>query len=85
MRIFTGSAIFQIVSALEIIEQIRQLPDDEQEKIKQFVRGNLEDGQISPEAIGELTRQMVESNDPAEKARLRKELVKGFYGNAPHA
>ena len=73
------------MSALEIIEQIRQLPDEEQEKVKQFVRENLEDGQISGEEIGNLTRQMVEATDPAEKARLRKEIVKGFYGNAPHA
>jgi len=73
------------MTALEIIKQIRQLPGEEQEKVKNFIRENLEDGQISGQEIGDLTRQMVESKDPAEKARLREEIVKGFYGNAPHA
>ena len=73
------------MTALEIIREIRQLPGEEQEKVKSFIRENLEDGQLSGQEIGDLTRRMVESTDPAEKARLRQEIVKGFYGNVPHA
>ena len=73
------------MSALEIIEQIRRLPPSEREKIRAFVRENLEDGQLSSQELGELTRRMVMADDPAEAERLKEEIVRGFYGNAPHA
>ena len=73
------------MSAAEIIEQIKRLPPDEREKVRNFARENLEDGQLPADELGELTRQMVDSNDPAEKARLKKQIIRGFYGNAPHA
>jgi hypothetical protein len=70
------------VSALEIIKQIRQLPDEEQRKVKDFVRENLEPGQLSSAELGELTRQMVEATDPQEAERLKKQIARGFYGDA---
>jgi hypothetical protein len=73
------------MSALEIIEQIRRLPTGEQEKIRAFVRENLEDGQLSSQELGELTERMVEAQDSAKAERLKEEIVRGFYGNAPHA
>ena len=73
------------MSALEIIEQIRRLPPGEREKIRAFVRENLEDGQLSSQELGHLTRRMVQADNPAEAERLKDEIVRGFYGNAPHA
>ena len=70
------------MSALEIIKQIRQLPDDEQEKVKRFIRENLEPGQLSADDLGELTRKMVETTDPKETNRLKEQIVRGFYGDA---
>jgi hypothetical protein len=70
------------MSAVEVIEQIRQLPDDEQEKVKRFVRENLEPGQLPADELGELTREMVETKDPKEAERLKQEIVRGFYGDA---
>jgi hypothetical protein len=55
------------------------------DKIRAFVRENLEEGQLSSEELGELTRRMVEAQDHAEAERLKDEIVRGFYGNAPHA
>jgi hypothetical protein len=70
------------MSAVEIIEQIRQLPGDEQEKVKRFVRENLEPGQLSAEDLGELTGRMAEAKDAQEADRLENEIIRGFYGEA---
>lgn len=70
------------MSALEIIKQIRELPDEEQRKVKDFVRENLEAGQLSAAELGEVTRQMVEATDSKEAERLRNQIIRGFYGDA---
>ena len=70
------------MSAVDIIEQIRQLPDEEQEKVKRYVRDNLEPGQLPADELTELTRQMVEAKDPKEAERLKAEIFRGFYGDA---
>jgi hypothetical protein len=70
------------MSAVDIIEQIRQLPDDEQDKVKRFVRLNLEPGQLSGKELAALAEKMVETADPAEADRLKEEIINGFYGDA---
>ena len=47
----------------------------------EFARRAGEDGQLSPEALGGLAKQMVETQDPIEADRLQEEIVRGFYGN----
>ena len=71
-----------LMSAAEIIEQIRQLPDQEREKVKRFTQLNLEPGQLSGKEIADLAQKMIETNDPAEADRLEKEIIRGFYGDA---
>jgi len=39
-----------------------------------------ENRQLNPDELGKLAKQMVEARDPADAARLRKEIVRGFYG-----
>jgi hypothetical protein len=73
------------MSALEIIKEIRQLPDEEQAKVKNFVRENLESGQLSGVELTALAQKMVDAKDPAEAKRLEDEIVRGFYGSVPHA
>ena len=70
-----------LMSAAEIIEQIRQLPDQEREKVKRFTQLNLEPGQLSGKEIADLAQKMIETNDPAEADRLEKEIIRGFYGD----
>lgn len=72
------------MSASDVIEEIKRLPRVEREKVIKFAREEVT-GQLSPEEIGELTRRMVEAKDPAEAARLEEEIVRGFYGDEPHA
>ena len=40
---------------------------------------------LTGEEIGLLAKRMVESHDPDEKAGLKEAIVRGFYGEQPHA
>ena len=73
------------MTAVEIIKEIERLPPDEQARVIEFARHAGRTRQLSPEQLGRLARQMVEANDPAEVDRLQAEIVRGFYGNQPHA
>ena len=70
------------MSAVEIIEQIRQLPEGEREKVKRYTQMNLEPGQLSGKELAELAERMIAAKDPAEADRLEKEIIRGFYGDA---
>jgi hypothetical protein len=73
------------MSAAEIIEEIKRLPPDEREKVRNFARTKLEPGQLSGAEIAALAQKMADATDPAEAKHLEDELVRGFYGNIPHA
>lgn len=73
------------MTAVEIIEEIKRLPRDEQTRVIEFARRTGEGRQLSPEELGRLANQMVEAKDPAEADRLQEEIVRGFYGGKPHA
>jgi hypothetical protein len=73
------------MTGLEIIKEIRSLPVSEQDKVRRFIRENLEAGQLSGEEIGVLVQKMIDTTDPVEAKRLQDEIVRGFYGDGPHA
>jgi hypothetical protein len=73
------------MTAAEIIEEIKRLPRDEQNRVIEFARQAGESPQLSPEELGRLAKRMVEAKDPAEADRLQEEIVRGFYGGQRHA
>lgn len=73
------------MTSAEIIEEIKRLPLDEQNRVVEFVQRTRGNRALSPEELGDLTRQMVDAKDPAEAERLQKEIVRGFYGGQSHA
>ena len=73
------------MTAVEIIEEIKRLPRDEQSRVIEFARLVGENRQLSPEELGRLAKQMVEAKEPVAADRLREEIVRGFYGGKPHA
>ena len=73
------------MTAVEIIEEIKRLPREEQTKVVEFARQVAASRPLRPEELGELAERMVESKDPAQAARLEEEIVRGFYGMGPHA
>lgn len=73
------------MTAAQIIEEIKRLPQNERSRVIEFARHAEEIRQLSGEELGELARRMVEAKDPAEADRLKDEIVRGFYGGQPHA
>ena len=73
------------MTAVEIIQEIKRLPQDEQSRVIEFARHVGENRPLSPEELGQLAKQMVEAKDPKEADRLQEEIVRGFYGGQSHA
>ena len=73
------------MTALEIIEEIKRLPREEQVKVADFARQVAENPLLSPEQLGELAKRVVEARDPAGADRLQEEIVRGFYGGQSDA
>ncbi|MBI5774858.1 MAG: hypothetical protein HZA89_14080 [Verrucomicrobia bacterium] len=80
------------MTATTVIEEIKHLPPGEQSRVLRFACDLARERQLSgspapltPEELGELTRRMVETKDPAEAAGLQADIMRGFYGSAAHA
>jgi len=73
------------MTATAVIEEIEQLPPEEQSRVIQFAIELARKRQLTGKELGELARRMVETKDPAEADRLQEEIVRGFYGGEPHA
>lgn len=72
------------MTAGEIIEEIKRLPQDEQTRVIEFARQAGQSRPLSPEKLGDLAKRMVEAKDPKEADRLQEEIVRGFYGGQSH-
>jgi hypothetical protein len=73
------------MTSVEIIEEIKRLPREEQNRVIDFVRKAGEVRRLTPEELGELAKEMVEAKDPAEAGHLQAEIVRGFYGGQADA
>ena len=73
------------MTAVEIIEEIKRLPREEQTRVIEFARQVAENRPLSPEELGQLAKRMVEVKDAAEADRLQEEIVRGFYGSRSRA
>ena len=72
------------MSSSEVIEEIKRLPVEEREKVIEFAR-NAIPGRLTPEELGQVAKRLSETTDQAEAERLKQQLIRGFYGNVPHA
>ena len=73
------------MTAVEMIEEIKRLPEAEQNRVIEFARKSGGNGALAPDELGRLAKRMVEAKDPAEADRLQEEIVRGFYGGQSHA
>lgn len=71
------------MGATQIIEAIKQLNPTEQFEVIRFAKELDTVRKLTPEELGDLAERMVNATDPAEKARLTEEIVRGFYGDEP--
>lgn len=74
-----------VVNASQIIQEIATLPPDEQAKVVRFAYSLDAERQLSGPELSALAARMVATTDPSETARLRAEIIRGFYGGQAHA
>jgi isocitrate/isopropylmalate dehydrogenase len=68
------------MTATAVIEEIEQLSPEEQSRVIQFAIELARKRQLTGEELGLLVQRMVDSKDPAEIKKLRREIHRGFYG-----
>jgi hypothetical protein len=72
------------MTAVEIIEEIKRLPKVEQSRVIEFAR-SAGSRMLTGDELGALAKRMVDAKDSAEAGCLKEEIVRGFYGDEPHA
>ncbi len=68
------------MTATKVIEEMDDLPPDEQAKVIQHAFELARLRQLSPDELGELAERLTASSDPAEVIRLKSAMKRGFYG-----
>jgi len=69
-----------LMTATAVIEEIEQMPPEEQSRVIQFAMELARKRQLTGKELAALAQRMVESDDPAEVERLKSALTRGFYG-----
>jgi hypothetical protein len=72
------------MTGLEVIEELKRMPREERSKVIEYAR-YAEKEQLSQEELEGVLQKMVDASDPATKAKLKAEFMRGVYGNEPHA
>jgi len=69
------------MTAAAVIEEIEQMPPEDQSRVIQFAIELARKRQLSGQELSALAQRMVESEDPAEVEKLKSALTRGFYGD----
>ena len=70
----------RIVIATQIIEEIKRLDPKEQLGVIRFAYQLDAERKLTGKELSGLAERMVNATDPAEQARVREEIIRGFYG-----
>jgi len=73
------------VTAAQIIEEIKRLDPKEQLGIIRFVDQLDAERHLTGSELSSLAERTVSTTDAVEAARVRESIVRGFYGQNPHA
>jgi hypothetical protein len=69
-----------VMSATQVIEEIKHLPRDEQSAVLRFAFEMARERQLPGKKLSHLAQQMANAHNPAEVKKLRDEIHRGFYG-----
>jgi hypothetical protein len=72
------------MTASQIIEEIKRLGPEEVGVIRFAYQLDAE-RQLTGNELASLAERMVNTADPAEQARIREQITRGFYGQRQHA
>ena len=67
------------MTASQIIEEIKRLDPKEQLGVIRFAYQLDAKRRLTGKELSGLAERMVNATDPAEQARVREEIVRGFY------
>ena len=73
------------MTASQIIEEIKRLGPKEQVGVIRFAYQLDAERQLTGDELSSLAERMVNANDPAEQARIREQIIRGFYGQRRYA
>jgi len=73
------------MTASQIISEIASLPPEEQAEVIRFACRLEVERRLNAAELTVLAERLTEAANPAERAVLREEIVRGFYGGRPHA
>jgi len=73
------------MTASQIIEEIKRLDPKEQLGVIRFAYQLDAERKLTGKELSSLAERMVQTTDPTEQARVREEIVRGFYGQRSNA
>ena len=73
------------MNATAIIDEIKNLPRAEQDRVVEFVQTLEKKRHWSGAKLTEYEKRMVETTDPAEAERLKQQIVAGFFADEQDA
>ena len=73
------------MTATQIIEEIKRLDPKEQLGVIRFVYELDAERRLTGKELSSLAERMITSTDPVEQARVREQIVRGFYGKRKDA
>jgi hypothetical protein len=68
------------VTAAKIIEEIKNLPPEQQAEVIRFTYRLDAERKLTGGELSALAKRMTNTSDPAEAALVREAIVRGFYG-----
>lgn len=67
------------MTATQIIGEIKRLDPEQQLGVIRFAYQLDAERQLTGDELASLAERMVKTTDPAEQAKLREEIIRGFY------
>lgn len=68
------------MTASQIVEEIKRLGPEEQVGVIRFVYQLDAERQLMGDELFSLAERMVNTTDHAQQARIREQIIRGFYG-----
>lgn len=73
------------MTAIQIIEEIKRLDPQQQLGVIRFAYQLDAERKLTGDELSGLAEHMVRNTDPQEQARIREQIIRGFYGQRQNA
>ena len=73
------------MTATQIIEEIKRLDPQQQLGVIRFAYQLDAERKLTGDELSGLAEHMVRTTDPEEQAKIREQIIRGFYGQRQNA